>query len=115
MRKLPLLLCLAVAALPASAMAQDAAPAETSGTFKLSEAEKEKLLDKAVEERELLEEVLPPPRRQIHGEVGVAIGTGGFRSIYGTSVVPLGEDGTAIISLEHTDWGNQNYRRRHRR
>ncbi len=112
---LPLLLCVAALAAPASALAQEAAPADATATRKLTEAEKEQLLDQAVERRELLEEVLPPPKRQVHGEVGVAVGTGGFRSIYGTSVVPLGEEGTAVISLEHTDWGNQGYRRRHRR
>jgi hypothetical protein len=95
---------------PASAAAQER-PVE----HKLSEAEKERLLDEAVERRELLEEALPAPKRRVHGEVGVAIGTGGFRSIYGSSVVPIGEEGSAAIAFEHSEWDDRRGKRRHRR
>lgn len=37
--------------------------------------------------------------RQMHGEVGVAVGTGGYRSAYITSVMPLGENGTLALSF----------------
>ena len=37
--------------------------------------------------------------RQMHGEVGVAIGTGGYRSAYITSVMPLGDKGTLALSF----------------
>jgi hypothetical protein len=37
--------------------------------------------------------------RQMHGEVGVAVGTGGYRSAYITSVMPLGEKGTLALSF----------------
>ena len=51
------------------------------------------------------------PDRQIHGEVGVAIGTGGYRAAYGTAVVPLGDTGVAAVSVE-TDRSNYRWRRR---
>ena len=37
--------------------------------------------------------------RQMHGEVGVAVGTGGYRSAYITSVMPLGDKGTLALSV----------------
>lgn len=39
------------------------------------------------------------PDRKIHGEVGVAVGTGGYRSAYINSVMPLGETGTLALSI----------------
>ena len=36
--------------------------------------------------------------RQIHGEVGLAIGTNGYRSGYFTSVMPIGESGSLTLS-----------------
>lgn len=115
MRKRSILLSLAALAAASPALAQEAAPAEQASAHRLSEAEKERLLDEAVERRELLEEALPPLKRQVHGEVGLAVGTGGFRSIYAVSEVPIGETGTAIISFENTDWGERGRARRHRR
>jgi hypothetical protein len=41
---------------------------------------------------------LPQPDRAIHGEVGVAIGTGGYRSIYGVVGVPLGDSGEMVLA-----------------
>jgi hypothetical protein len=114
-RKRFLLLSFAALAAGSPALAQETAPTEEASAHRLSETEKERLLDEAVERRELLEEALPPPKRQVRGEVGVAVGSGGFRSIYGVSEVPLGEAGTAIISFENTDWGNRGRARRHRR
>jgi hypothetical protein len=45
--------------------------------------------------------------RPIHGEVGFEIGTGGYRSAFGTAIVPLAGDGVAIISLGSTDFGSR--------
>ncbi len=45
-----------------------------------------------------------PPDGRIHGEVGVEVGTGGYRSTYGSAVVPLGDTGTAAFSFQ-TDRG----------
>ncbi len=43
--------------------------------------------------------------RQVHGEVGVAIGTGGASSVFGTVVTPLGDNGVAAISVAQENYG----------
>ncbi len=43
------------------------------------------------------------PDRKIHGEMGMFVGTGGTRGIFGTAVVPLGENATAILSFNHAE------------
>lgn len=40
---------------------------------------------------------LPGADRGIHGEVGVAIGTGGYRSVYGVAALPLGDTGALVL------------------
>lgn len=49
--------------------------------------------------------------RRVHGEMGVAAGTGGYRSVYGSMVAPLGETGTVAIAVENSDFGNIRTRR----
>lgn len=51
----------------------------------------------------------PPPR--VHGEIGVGIGTGGYREAFGTAFYPIGEDGMAAISFDFVDWNRRRYRR----
>jgi hypothetical protein len=54
---------------------------------------------------------LEPGRdRSIHGEMGVAIGTGGYRSMYGTAVVPLGDSATLGLSFEREQYNDRNRR-----
>jgi len=48
-----------------------------------------------------------PRDRQLHGEFGAGIGTGGYNSVYGTVVAPLGETGSAMFSFERTDYGRR--------
>jgi len=36
---------------------------------------------------------------RIHGEIGFGIGTGGGRSVFGSTFVPLGENGAAAFSF----------------
>lgn len=50
------------------------------------------------------------PDGRIHGEIGFGIGTGGYSSVFGTAIVPLGEDGTAAFSLGRTNFGRHGYR-----
>lgn len=45
-----------------------------------------------------------PRDGKVHGEVGVGIGTGGYRSLYGALGVPLGEDGSAAFAFESTQF-----------
>lgn len=89
-------------ALPGVALATPDQNQPTTGILsehRLSPAEIESVLNDAARRRELAEisdDALPPP---IHGEIGVSIGTGGYRSVFGTAVVPLSGDGVAILSL----------------
>ena len=41
---------------------------------------------------------------------GSELGTGGYRSAFGTAFVPLGDEGLAIISFDTTDFGSSGYR-----
>jgi hypothetical protein len=55
----------------------------------------------------------PGSDHAIHGEMGVAIGTGGYRSMYGTAIVPLGDSATLGLSFEREQDNGRygNYRR----
>lgn len=44
-------------------------------------------------------------KRQVHGEVGVSVGTGGYRSGYVSSLIPIGETGTLGVAVSKTDFG----------
>lgn len=45
-------------------------------------------------------------KRQVHGAASVTVGTGGYRSAYVSSLIPLGENGTLGIAVSQTDYGN---------
>lgn len=47
------------------------------------------------------------PDGRIHGEIGFGIGTGGYSSVFGTAIVPLGEDGFAAFSFERANFGRR--------
>jgi len=92
---------------PALAAQGSAGPAPAiPSEHRLSEAEVEKVLEAAARKRasagsavEIVapeEERLPPA---IHGEVGFAIGTGGYRSAFGTAILPLPGNGAAVLSF----------------
>lgn len=51
------------------------------------------------QEEGVLAGLVGEPDRKIHGQVGVAIGTGGYRSAYIDSVMPLGKTGTLALSV----------------
>lgn len=44
---------------------------------------------------------------QIHGEVGMMIGTNGTRGVYGTAVAPVGETGSVAFSFENSRYGGR--------
>lgn len=97
-----------------TALAIGLGPLPTSGqVYSLTPEQKEQALASAtprpaVPTVETLDET--GNDRRIHGEVGAMIGTGGARGMYGTAAIPLGENGGAIVSFEHSQFGN---RRRH--
>ena len=49
---------------------------------------------------------------RIHGEVGVMVGTGNSYGIDGTAVVPLGDNGSAILSFSKSQFGDVRQPRR---
>jgi len=50
----------------------------------------------------------PESKRQIHGGAGFSVGTGGYRSGYVYSLIPVGDTGTLGIAVSDTDYG-KNY------
>jgi len=78
------------------------APVPDGDVRRLSPAEVERILEEAARKRVAADK---PQARPIEGEVGVSIGSGGYREVFGTAVVPVGNDATAIISIggEHSD------------
>ena len=82
--------------IPAASPAQ---PAPEPGVHRLDQAAIQKILDDAAAKREAREKAIDKPGLQIQGQVGFSVGTGGYRSAYGTAVVPLPGDGFAAISL----------------
>jgi hypothetical protein len=87
--------------LPGAALAADpaqpAAPAPAEQ--RLSADQVEKILDDAARKRELAEISTEGTGPAIRGEIGFSVGTGGYRSAFGTAVVPLPGDGVAILSF----------------
>ena len=100
MRRVRVSLLASSLALPGTALAAPDQPlSPIASEHRLSPDQIEAVLDDAARKREpapLTDENLPPP---IHGEIGFSIGTGGYRSAYGTAVVPLSGDGVAILSF----------------
>ncbi len=47
--------------------------------------------------------------RTIHGSAGVSIGTGGYRSGYVSTEIPIGETGTLGLAYSQTDYGKNGY------
>ena len=47
----------------------------------------------------------------VHGEVGVSVGTGGYRELFGSIITPIGDEGAAAISFDFLDIGKRRDRR----
>lgn len=45
--------------------------------------------------------------RKVHGEVGVSVGSGGYRSAYAVSVMPIGETGTLTLAVSESKGGRR--------
>jgi len=101
-------LLLAIAGFATPALAGDPPSPPITDAHRLSEAEVAAILDQAEARRQAISAPLP---RQIEGEIGVGIGTGGYREAFGTAVIPLGQSGTAIISFDSVE-SNRGVRRR---
>lgn len=44
-------------------------------------------------------------KRKVHGEMGMSVGTGGYRSAYASGLFPVGENATVGIAVSKTDFG----------
>lgn len=53
----------------------------------------------------------PVQDRAVHGEIGFAIGSGGYSAVFGTAVMPLGESGYLALSLADERGGGFGRRR----
>lgn len=105
--------------LPAPLSAADPPRVAIADEHRLSDVEVQKILDAAALNHEkagapaALAEPTTPSARSAEGEMGVAIGTGGYREAFGTAILPLGANGTAIISFDTVD-SSRGRGRRHR-
>mgnify|MGYP003577538441 CR=1 FL=1 len=112
------LILIAALSMPVPALAQAVEqPPAPSSEHRLSPEQIEAVLAEAAKKREAAglrldpDVAEPEPRRQVHGEVGFAVGTGGYREVFGTGIYPMGDDGVAVISLDFVDLGKRRDRR----
>lgn len=96
--------------LAAALLAGTAAQAAEETVVALSPAEKAKLLDEVAarparhDPGELAINGLGGAR-QVHGEVGMFVGTGGARGVFGSAVAPIGDSGSIAIAFENSRYG----------
>ena len=104
---------IAIFALSAPALGQQGAEpaASPSDERRLSPQQVEQVLAEAAARRSATEKRAADPESDeldlvppIYGEMGFGIGTGGYRSAYGSANYPLGQDGFASISLGYDRW-----------
>jgi hypothetical protein len=87
-----LVLAAVIALLPVAAQAE---------TIRLTPEQAEAAIESGAAKKARHAEGLPDDPvldRGVHGEVGVAVGTGGYRSMYGVVGVPLGDRGSAVLA-----------------
>jgi hypothetical protein len=94
------------------ASATQPAPSASSDTIRLTDEQREKILnsntaDSAAAARGELTGS-EQAQRGIHGEVGIMFGSHGTRGAYGTADIPLGDNAGATVSFETSRFG---YRR----
>ena len=83
-------------------LAPAATPAAASSEIRLTQAEIDQVLADAARKREAEPQqvVDEPQQRKIHGEVGFEVGSGGYRSVFGTTALELPDGGFAILSFQ---------------
>ena len=101
----------AVVALQTGAMAQ-AVPEVPADTIRLSDEQRDLILNRTTPDSAAIARGemsgAERERAQIHGEVGVMVGTNGTRGLFGRADIPLGDRGGATIVFESSRFG---YRR----
>ena len=109
MRQVPLVFLLCAGLTANSAYAQPVTAPITGEVRRLSPEEKEGILQGS--DGQATDAFLNAARggggsRQVHGEVGIMVGSGGARGFFGTALIPLGDRGSAIISIEKSEYGH---------
>jgi len=88
------------------------APSTTTDTIRLTDEEREEILNGNTEDRAAAArgELAGSGDigRDVHGEIGVMIGSHGTRGVYGAAEIPLGDNAGATVSFESSRFG---YRR----
>lgn len=84
-----------------------AAHADPAAVIRLSPEEIARVQAEAEQRAEPAATETADSKPRIHGEVGMSIGTGGAREIYGAANMPLGADGQAQISGSDQRWPQQ--------
>ena len=106
-------------ALAAAQAAADPAPAGSER--RLTPEQVEAVLAEAAAKREAsqkrppgtveIEDLEPMRAPPVRGEFGIGMGTGGYREIFGSSIVPMGRNGGAAFSFDFVDFGDRRYPR----
>ncbi len=111
MHRVRTLILVSALLVPGTALAAQDPAQPAASERRLSPDQVEAILNDAARKRDpaqSVEDALPPA---IHGEIGFSVGTGGYRSAFGTAVVPLPGDGVAVVSFG-TDRFDRDFRRR---
>ncbi len=76
-------------------------------------------IGKDAEKRHASEAPLPsdgtaasPATRMVHGEMGFSIGTGGYRSVFGSAIYPLGDQGFVALGFENSQFPGARWHQR---
>lgn len=98
---------------PRLALSQDEAPVATGRTqAPVPKAEPAAPLSTEAAIEDFLSDPPPEPRRRkAHGTVGAAIGSGGYREVGGSVVVPVGENGVIAAEVVMAEGGQRPGRR----
>ena len=79
-----------------------------AGEHRLTPAQIQQVLDDAAAQREASDRLIRAlPTPEVHGELGVEIGTGGYRSAYGSAVLGIGRRGSAMVSFDSTRFNSR--------
>ena len=105
--------CLAQTTISPAPLSSATAPDDPPppGTARLTPEQREAALEEGAARAEHLIDSGVSPDHRIHGEIGVEIGTGGSRAVFGSAVAPLGDRGAVAVSVESE---RSHYRRRPR-
>jgi hypothetical protein len=102
MKRLILLIALLAAPIPAQEQ-----------VYRLSDADKQTAIDAAAQRPEsntrlpIVDGRAPGTSdKRLHGEVGMMMGTGGSRAIWGSTAIPLGDNGMAQFSFSTGRYNN---------